>query len=153
MTSELTFNLEVKKTRATKLVTRYLPAAVRNLLGLMFFVFGLNGFLNFIPQPTTPLPAGATAFVGALMNTGYMFQLIAGTQLIVGALLLANRFVPLALTLLAPFVVNSIAFHLFLEPTGRPMAFTVVAFGLYLAWVHRDAYRSLLSARVAPVAR
>jgi uncharacterized membrane protein YphA (DoxX/SURF4 family) len=148
MTSELTFNLENNKTRAMNLaVTRYLPVVVRNLLGLMFLVSGLNGFLNFIPQPTTPLPPGATAFLGALMNTGYMLQLIAATHLIVGALLLANRFVPLALTLLAPFIVNSIAFHLFLEPSGRPMAFTVVALGIYLAWVYREAYRPLLSAR------
>jgi hypothetical protein len=150
MTSETTFNIGIEKTGLGTKVSRYAPAGVRILLGLMFFVFGLNGLVSFFPQPTTPLAAGATAFLGALMNTGYMFQLIATTQLVVGALLLANRFVPLAITLLAPFLVNSIAFHLFLEPTGRPMAFAVLGMELYLAWVYRDAFRPLLRVRTAP---
>jgi hypothetical protein len=119
------------------------------LLGLLFFVSGLNGFLNFLPQPSAPLPQSAVAFVGALMNTGYMFPLIMATQLIVGALLLANRFVPLALTLLAPFIVNSIAFHLFLEPSGRPMALVVLLLELYLAWTYRAAFRPILTPRAA----
>ena len=149
MTPETTFNVATDKVGLARRASRYLPGGVRVLLGLMFLVFGLNGFVNFLPQPTTPMPANATAFLGALMNTGYMFQLIAATQLIVGALLLANRFVPLALTLLAPFLVNSIAFHLFLEPSGRPMAFGVLAMELYLAWVYREAFRPLLTARTA----
>ena len=65
----------------------YLPHIARVLMGLGFFVFGLNGFLNFIPPPKTPMPEGAAAFAGALMKTGYMFQMIAGTQLLVGVLL------------------------------------------------------------------
>src|SRR3954471_15162202 len=79
---------------------RYLTATGRILFGLMFFISGLNGFLNFLPQPTTPIPERAMAFAGALMATGYMMPLIFGTQLVVGLLLLANRFVPLALVLL-----------------------------------------------------
>ena len=150
MTSEITFNVETKRAGLAKRVGRYVPAGVRILLGVLFFVVGLNGYVNFLPQPTTPMPVGATAFLGALINTGYMLALISGTQLIVGALLLANRFVPLALTLLAPFVVNSIAFHLFLEPTGRPMAIVVLGMELYLAWVYREAFRPLLRARVVP---
>jgi hypothetical protein len=135
--------------KPTKSFTRHLPAIARVLMGLPLFVFGLNGLLNFLPQPTAPMPEGAMAFAGALMNTGYMFPLIAVTQLIVGALLLANRFVPLALALFAPFIVNSIAFHVFLEPSGRPMALVFLAFELYLAWSYRAAYRSMLAARVA----
>jgi hypothetical protein len=81
------------------------------------------------------------------MATGYMLPLIFATQLIVGTLLLANRFVPLALTLLAPFMVNSIAFHVFLEPSGRPMALIVLALQLYLVWVNRRAFRPILTAR------
>src|ERR1700694_3661527 len=100
-----------------KSFSQYLPAVARVLLGLMFFVFGLNGFLNFIPQPKDAMPAGAAAFAGALMATGYMMKLVAGTQLISGLLMLINRFVPLALALLAPVIVNIIAFHLFLAPS------------------------------------
>ncbi len=136
---------------STKSFTRYIPAVVRVLMGLPLLVFGLNAFLNFIPPPSTPLPEGATAFVGALMNSGYMMHLIGGTQAIVGALLLANRFVPLALALIAPFLVNSIAFHTFLEPSGRPMAIIFSALELYLVWKYRAAFRPMLAARVTPV--
>ena len=130
--------------------TRHIATVARILMGLPLFVFGLNGFLNFIPQPKTPLPEGAMAFAGALVNTGYMMQLIGATLLIVGALLLSNRFVPLALALFAPFIVNSLAFHLCLEHTGLPMAVVFLAFELYLAWTYRAAYRPMLAARVTP---
>ena len=130
--------------------TRFFPTIARVLLGLPLFVFGLNGFLNFIPQPKTPLPEGAVAFATALMATGYMMQLIGGTMLVVGALLLINRFVPLALALFAPFMVNSLAFHIFLEHSGLPMAVVFAGFELYLAWTYRAAFRPMLAARVSP---
>ncbi len=136
--------------RATKSFTRYLPAIARVLMGLPLVVFGLNGFFNFIPPPSTPLPEGAAAFAGALMKTGYMMQLIGATQLVVGVLLLVNRCVPLALVLFAPFLVNSLAFHLFLEPSGLPMAGVFIALELYLAWKYRAAYRTVLAARHTP---
>jgi uncharacterized membrane protein YphA (DoxX/SURF4 family) len=123
---------ETYNTTNKKPLTRFFPAIARVLMGLPLFIFGLNGFLNFIPPPSTPLPAGAMAFAGALVNTGYMMQLIAITLLTVGTLLLANRFVPLALALFAPFIVNSIAFHAFLEHTGLIMAGIFLAFELYL---------------------
>jgi putative oxidoreductase len=129
---------------------RYLPAIARVLLGLPLTVFGLNLFLNFIPQPTQPMPEAVTAFVGALVKSGYMMQLIGTTQLIVGVLLLVNRFVPLALALLAPFLVNSVAFHIFLEPSGLPMVMIFVALEVYLAWAYRNAFRPMLAARVDP---
>ncbi len=153
MTSEVTFNVEIKKASLAKRISRHAPGGVRILLGVLFFVSGLNGFLNFLPQPAAALPAKATAFVGALMSTGYMFPLIMATQLIVGTLLLANRFVPLAITLLAPFIVNSIAFHIFLEPSGRPIAFVVLALELYLAWSYRESFRPMLRVRTSPAGR
>lgn len=133
-----------------KSFTRFFPAIARVLMGISLIIFGLNVFLNFIPPPPTPLPEGAAAFAGALVNTGYMMQLIGLTQLIVGVCLLTNRFVPLALALFAPFMVNSIAFHLFLEHSGLPMAAVFLALELYLAWVYRRAYRPMLAARVTP---
>ena len=136
--------------RTNKSFTRHFPTVARILLGFPLVVFGLNAFFNFIPQPTTPLPEGAAAFAGALMNSGYMMQLIGLTQLIVGLFLVSNRFVPLALALFAPFMVNSLAFHLFLERTGLIMAIIFFALELYLAWSYRAAYRSMLAARVQP---
>ena len=128
-------------------IVRHVTTTGRILLGLPLAIFGLNAFLNFIPPPTTPLPQGAMDFVGALANSGYMFQLIGATQLIVGVLLLLNRFVPLALVLFTPFIVNSIAFHIALEPSGLGMAAIFLALTLFLAWRYRAAYRSLLTAR------
>ena len=130
--------------------TRYLPPIARFLMGLMFFVFGLNGFLHFIPQPKTAMPEGAVAFVGALTNSGYMMAMVSGTQVIVGALLLANRFVPLALALIAPVIVNIIAFHAFLAPSGAGMGAVVLVLEIYLAWAYRKAFLPMLAPRVKP---
>lgn len=150
MTTVTTVPPNQAEARRPKTIARYLPAVARILMGLIFFVFGLNGFLNFVPQPKTPIPEGALAFVGALMKTGYMIRLIAGTQVIVGVLLLANRFVPLALALIAPVVVNIIAFHIFLSSIGIPLAVLVLVLEIYLAWAYRRVYRSMLAMRATP---
>src|SRR5476649_524929 len=125
-----------------------IPTAARLLLGLIFAVFGLNGFLHFIPTPPMSGPAGA--FGGAMFATGYLFQLLKGTEVVVAALLLSNRFVPLALALLAPVVVNIVAFHTFLAPSGLPLPLVILALEVYLARSYRDAYSSMLQARTEP---
>jgi uncharacterized membrane protein YphA (DoxX/SURF4 family) len=119
----------------------------RLLLGLVFLVFGLNGFLGFLPQPE--LPAQAGAFAGALAATGYMFPLLKGLEVLAGLALLSNRFVPLALTVLAPIVVNIVLFHTFLAPPN-PVTFLVLGLELYLAWAYRDAFRGVVRADAAP---
>lgn len=134
----------------TGVVARYLPHVIRVLLGLAFLVFGLNAFLNFIPPPEAPMPEGAMKFSVALMESGYMMELIGATQLLAGLALLANRFVPMALIALFAFMVNSVAFHIVLERTGLMMSLVFMALVLYLAWVHRAAYRPLLRPRHDP---
>ena len=131
-----------------KLFTHHLPAVARIILGLIFFVFGLNGFLHFIPQPK--MPEGAAAFFGALLNTHYMLPLLFGTQTLVGALLLVNRFVPLALALIAPVIVNVVAFHAFIAPSGLPMAIVVLVLEIYLARSYRGVYLPMLAPRAKP---
>jgi uncharacterized membrane protein YphA (DoxX/SURF4 family) len=133
-----------------KSFANYLPTIARILMGLMFFVFGLNGFLNFIPQPKEVMPEGAVAFAGALVKTGYMFSLAMGTQLLVGTLLLLNCFVPLALALIAPIIVGIVTFHIFLAPSGMVMAVVVLVLELYLAWAYRGAFRPMLRMRTTP---
>ncbi|MFP2959422.1 DoxX family protein [Myxococcus sp. 1LA] len=152
MSTRTPLNVEaVGAGQGTKSLARHVPTAARVVQGLLFFVFGLNGFLNFItPPPPETIPEGAMAFSVALAKTGYMMPLIKGTEVLAGVMLLANRFVPLALALLAPVVVNIVAFHVFLAPSGMVMTVIVVALELYLAWVYRDAFRSMLAARVVP---
>lgn len=119
--------------------------AVRLALGAIFTVFGLNGFLHFLPMPA---PSGlAAVFMGGLGATGYFFPLLKGTEVIAGLLLLSNRFVPLALTVLAPIVVNIVAFHAFLAPSGLPLPLVVVALGVYLAYTERAVFAPVLRAR------
>jgi uncharacterized membrane protein YphA (DoxX/SURF4 family) len=131
------------KTRTTTLIVRY-------LLGAGFTLFGLNGFLHFLPQP--PAPAAAMSFGAALAATGYMFPLIKGTEVIAGLLLLSDRYVTLALALLAPVLVNIVAFHAFLAPAGLAIPIVLLAAELYLAWSYRDVYVPMLRARVEPSA-
>ncbi len=153
MTTDTTLHADEAEGRNAKSFARHLPSAGRVLMGLIFFVVGLNGFLSFLPQPSTPMPEGAVAFAGALMKTGYLFPLLMGTQVIVGALLLSNRFVPLALALIAPIVVNIFAFHAFLAPSGVGLAVVVLALEVYLTWAYRKAYRPMLAMRATPGAK
>ena len=119
--------------------------AARLALGAIFTVFGLNGFLHFIPAPP---PSGlAAVFVGGLGASGYFFPLLKGTEVAVGLLLLSNRFVPLALTVLAPIVVNIVAFHAFLAPSGMVLPLLITALGVYLAYTERAVFAPILQAR------
>lgn len=129
-------------------VGRCATIVTRVLTGLLFATTGLNGFLMFMPapDPSTMAPAGV-AFSAALYATGYMMQLASGVQLVAGILLLAGRFVPLALAMLAPMVVNIFLFHVFLEPSGIVTAIVVAAAEIGLAWAYRDKFRPMLQAR------
>jgi len=85
----------------------------------------------------------------ALMKAGYMLKVIALTQLVSGGMLLTNRLVPLAL--FAPFIVNAMAFHGYLEPSGRGMAGMFLLLELYLAWKYRRAFAPMLTAQTEPM--
>src|ERR1700760_742323 len=94
-------------------------AVARYLAGVIFLVFGLNGFLNFIPLP--PPEGIAAQFMGTLYTSHYLWVIFA-FQVISGVLLLANRYVPLALAILAPVIVNILTFHFLMAPSGLPLA-------------------------------
>ena len=112
----------------------------RILLGLIFLVFGLNGFLNFIPAP--PMEGVAGAFIGALASSHYLY-LVCGVQVITGVLLLLNQFVPLALAMLAPVIANILAFHLTMQPSGWPLALFTTILWCILMWRYRAHFASL----------
>ena len=128
-------------------VRKVIPTGARLFLGLVFTVFGLNFFLHFLPTPPAS-PRGA-AFAGALFASGYLFPLLDTTEVVAGLLLLSNRFVPLALAMLAPIVINIVAFHLFLAPSDLGLALAVLAAELTLAWNRRAAFAPMLRARAA----
>jgi uncharacterized membrane protein YphA (DoxX/SURF4 family) len=117
----------------------------RMALGFVFLVFGLNGFLQFLPQPA--MPQGAVSFLGALAASGYMLPLLFAAQIVGGALVLVGM-VPLGLVILAPVIVNIVAFHVFLAPDGLPLATVVCAVALFLAWRHRESYGPLFVPRI-----
>jgi uncharacterized membrane protein YphA (DoxX/SURF4 family) len=126
-----------------------LVLVARLLLGLVFFGAGLAGLLMAPQTPTSPpMKPGMVALFNGLVGSGYLLPLLKVTETVVGALLLANRFVPLALTVLAPITVNIVAVHLLLAPEGLPVAAAVLALHLYLAWSYRDVFRPVLAARV-----
>jgi putative oxidoreductase len=102
----------------------------RYLLGLIFLVFGLNGFLHFIPMPP---PKGLAAQFGGAIFVSHYWVVIFGIQVIGGVLLLVNRFVPLALVLLGPVIVNIFFFHALMAPEGLPLAIVVVLLWVILA--------------------
>ncbi len=120
----------------------------RILLGLIFFVFGLNGFFHFIPpESMPPMPEAAGAFMGALVNSGYMIYLIKIVEVVGGALLLSGFYVPLALLILAPGLYNILLFHAFLAPGGLPLAITMVVLHSFLVYMHWGVFCGLLVAR------
>ena len=121
----------------------------RYLAGLIFFVMGLNGFLHFIPFPP---PAGvAGQFMGALYVSHYLWVIFA-FQLVAGALLLVNRYVPLAVAMLAPVLVNVITFHVLMAPSGLPMALFVALLWAVIFIDVRPAFSRLFQSRFEPQA-
>lgn len=120
----------------------------RIFLGLIFFVMGLNGFLNFLPMPEMPAEAGA--FMMALGKSGYFLPVLKAVETVSGALLLAGFLVPLALTLLAPIIVNIFLFHVFLAPGGLPLAIVILVLEIFLAYSYRANYSSVLVKKAEP---
>jgi putative oxidoreductase len=120
----------------------------RFLLGLIFLVFGLNGFFHFIPAPPPPPSGTAGQFVGALFVSNYLVVVFL-LQIIPAVLLLINRYVPLALTLIAPIIVNILLFHILMAPSGLALAIVVTVLWIVVFLSVRSAFAGLLQPRVA----
>ena len=125
--------------------------AVRIVIGLLLFVFGLNGFLSafgagFVPQPTPPPDGGA--FLGALVDGGFL-PIVSLFETVIGALLLTGRFVPLALVMLVPVSIGIVTYHLRFDPAGVP-AYVVAAANVFLLWAYRSHLMPLLTPKAEP---
>jgi len=118
----------------------------RILLGLVFLVFGLNGFLNFLNLG--PMPTGlAGQFMGALIMSHY-YWVVAALQIAGGLLLLVNRFVPLALVLLGPVIVNILCYHVFLNHVGAPPAIFVTVLWFIVFYANRQRFSGVFVQKV-----
>jgi len=118
----------------------------RYLLGLMFTVFGLNGFLNFIHQPPPTNPLAIQFFIA--ISSSHFAAFFFAVQLIGGLLLLSGRFVPLALTLLAAELYNILAFHLTFAPASIPPALVACALWALVFLQYRQSFKDILAAKV-----
>ncbi len=121
----------------------------RYLLGAALLIFGLNGFLGFIPQPAPPEAGGA--FLGALADGGVM-PLVKVVEILTGALLLAGRFVPLALIMLVPVMVGIVLYHVVFDIGGGAPGYVFAALTAFLVWSYRSHMMSLLRSDAQPLA-
>jgi hypothetical protein len=119
----------------------------RILVGLTFFVFGLNGFLGFIPRP--PLPAGLAGQFQVVLFQSHYVWFVSGFQLVGGVLLLGNRYLPLALTILGPVIVNILLYHLLLDHTGGVVAIVVALLWGLLVFRYRQYFSGLFVQRAS----
>ena len=127
--------------KATRLI-------LRTLFGAAWLFFGLNGFFHFyMPEPKTPPPAPAAALFQGFVGSGYMLPFISGTQAFAGMLLVSGLFVPLGLTILAPMILNILAFHLFANREKLEIALAFAAIELVLAFMYRKAFTGVLAPR------
>jgi uncharacterized membrane protein YphA (DoxX/SURF4 family) len=140
-------NIETQSTQPKRGI-RIATAIARILLGVAFMFFGLNGFLNFMPAPKDLPPDIVTVSMG-LMKGGYM-NVVSAVEILAAIFLLANRFVPLALTLLAPILVGILTFHIATSPGMIVPGVVLSLIELYLAWTYRKAFCPMLAAKVTP---
>ncbi len=127
-------------TENTKSV-RVASTVIRYLMGLIFLVFGLNGFFNFLPTP--PMEGDLGTFMGGLAASGYFFPLLKGLEVVAGVLLLSGFYVPLALAILGPITLNIFFVHATMEPSGLPIAIFVFVGNIFLAYANRESFKGI----------
>jgi len=134
-----------------KSFTRFFPHIARVLMGLAFLAFGIMGILMALGKMKAPdnIPEDIKAVNVSLVKAGYM-NVVSVTMALVGALLLVNRFVPLALALIAPILTGIITFHFAMQPQGIVPGAVLSMLELYLAWSYRSAFCPMLMAKVSP---
>jgi len=129
-------------------IKRNLLVVARILLGVIFFVLGVNGLVPFIPPPE--MGESASSFMLAITKTGYFMPFLKAVEVTCGLALIINWFVPLALLILAPIVIQIVLFHLFLEPGGIFLGLFAAILLDYLMWNYRSYYRVVISRTAKP---
>ncbi len=111
----------------------------RFLIALVFIVFGLNGFLHFLPQPSKPPSELAGEYFRVMMGSHYLMFVFA-LQLLAGVLFLFRRTVPLALVIAGPLIVNILLFHILMNPEGIGPGLVVTVLWFVIFWHHRSSF-------------
>ena len=124
---------------------RMIAIVARYLLGLIFTVFGLNGFLNFIHQPPPANPLANQFFVS--VSESHFASFFFAIQLLAGLLLLSGYFVPLALTLLAAELYNILAFHVTLAPATIAPALLASVLWVLVFLQYRESFNGIFGAK------
>jgi len=119
-----------------------LTSVIRILLAVMLLFFGLNGFFQWMAPP--PGPEAAMAFLGALFSTGYIFPLLNIVFLVVGLMMIFNRYVALGLFLLAPIIANILLFHFFLDFGGGTFGYVFALLYIFMLHAHWDSFKGLM---------
>ena len=127
----------------------HITHAARILLGAAFTAFALNYFVPFLPAPSEAPPPDALAFLGVFAGSGFL-TLVKVLALAAGLALLSNRFVPLALAVLAPILVGITGYHVLLAPVGIGVPLVLLALELALAWRYRGSFAPMLKLRAHP---
>jgi putative oxidoreductase len=117
---------------------------IRVLMGLLFLFSSVAFFFNLVPTPE--LTGNLKTFNDGLTASGYLMQLIKGTELVCAIAFIVGRFVPLAVVVIFPVIVNIVLVHVFLAPEGLPVAIFVLLADLFLAYYYRERYKTLVAA-------
>lgn len=124
-----------------------LVTAARIIFGLAFVIFGLNGFLSFMPNPTPSQEMGS--LLGAFAKTGYFFPMIKAIELVSGILLLLNLLVPFAVILIVPILIGITSIHLFLNPQGLPIMFVLHVLHGILVYGYWNNFKAIFTNKAA----
>lgn len=125
-----------------KSTSKTITTVVRVLLGLSLIVFGLNGFLQFMNMG--PMPEAAMQFIQALFGAGYVMAVVKSLEIIIGVMLLINKYPALATIMLFPLSINFVLFHAFLAPASIAGALLTFVFNIYLIVIYQDRYKPML---------
>ncbi|HEX8811356.1 MAG TPA: hypothetical protein VF742_05125 [Terracidiphilus sp.] len=125
---------------------KYFVTVARYLLAIIFLFFGLNAFFHFLKTPPPP-PGTVGQFAGALADSGYVY-VVAFFQVVPALILLSNRFVPLALTLLGPVIFNILVFHILMAASTVGLGVLVAILWFVVFWHVRSAFTGIFQAKV-----
>ena len=115
---------------------------LRPIYGIFLLTFGLNGFFNFFPLPEMTEEAGT--FMGSLAQTGYILPIVGVLQVVVGLLLIVNKFTPLILIVIFPIMLNAFLLHLFLDPAGIAGSLVAIILNVFLFIANKESYKNVL---------